>query len=246
MTRVDREDAPDTVWHVSARVNWQVFHLVSEQAYRVFIDCFGRSIERFAMDLISFVLMSNHFHSALKSPPEATYRRLTGRRTTCRHFRPYPRGHPKATVIGQCLRYLKLAMSKRMQASLGLKGHFWDGKHFRRRVHDAADLVRAVAYDHRNPVRQAMVARPADYPRSSAAWWEGSGDASLPICRRPDPPFGVSLEVLRRELLRFQREKRLDDVMEVFQKTGLTLETAAGRAKLDALMRDAGLVPAWV
>jgi hypothetical protein len=243
MKSTDREDAPDTIWHVSARVNWQVFHLASETAYRVFVDCFRRSIERYSMDLASFVLMSNHFHAGLQSPPLPEFRRLTGRRTKCRHFRPYPPGHPKATVIGQCLHHLKLAVGKRMHSMLGLKGHFWDGKHFRRKVVDAEDLVIAMAYDHRNPVRQAMVARPADYPRSSAAWWEGTGDAPLPICRRPDPPFGVSLEELRRRLIRFQSEKRLDDVMEVFQKTGLSLDTGEGREKLRQLLRDVGLDP---
>lgn len=243
MRNVDREDAPDTVWHVSARVNWQFWHLASEEAYRLFVECFERAIDRLAMDLISFVLMSNHFHATLRSPPEAIYRLLTGRRTKCRHYRPYPPGHPKATVIGQCLQHFKNAMARRIHGLLGLKGHFWDGKHFRRRVHDAADLVTAVAYDHRNPVRQAMVAKAADYPRSSAAWWEGTGPAPLPLCRRPDLPFGVSLEALRSKLLLFQGEKRLDDVMEVFEKTGLPLETAAGRAKLEQLMREAGLDP---
>ena len=58
MRHLDRKDAPDTLWHVSARVNWRAWHLVTEQAFRVFTDCFGRAIERFSMDLIAFVLMS--------------------------------------------------------------------------------------------------------------------------------------------------------------------------------------------
>jgi len=243
MRKVDRQDGPDVVWHVSARVNWQAWHLDSERAYRVFIDCFACAITRFAVDAASFVLMSNHFHASLVSPPETTYRRLTGRRTKCRHFRPYPKGHPKSTVIGQCLQHMKHAMARRMHESLGLNGHFWDGKHHRRKVVDASDLVIAVAYDHRNPVRKGMVARPADYTRSSAAWWEGSGGAPVPLCSRPDFPFGGSVEAFRAELLRFQSDKRIDDVMEVFKKTGLSLETEAGRAKLYELMRAAGVDP---
>src|SRR5512139_2993063 len=74
MRHLDRKDAPDTLWHVSARVNWQAWHLVTEQAFRAFTDCFGRAVERFAMDLIAFVLMSNHFHAVLRSPPEHVYR----------------------------------------------------------------------------------------------------------------------------------------------------------------------------
>lgn len=243
MRHLDRKDAPDTLWHVSARVNWKAWHLVTEQAFRVFTDCFGRAIERFAMDLIAFVLMSNHFHAVMRSPPEPVYRRLTGRRTKCRHFRPYPQGHPKSTVIGQCLQHFKVGVAKRIQASLGLSGHFWDGKHFRRKLSDPNELVIAIAYDHRNPVRQAIAARPEDYPRSSAAWWERGDVPALPLCRRPDHPFGLSFEALRDELLRFQRDKRLDDVMDAFQKSGLPLGTPKGRAELDRLMREAGLDP---
>lgn len=243
MRYLDRKDAPDTVWHVSARVNWQAWHLVTEQAFRVFIDCFGRAIERFAMDLIAFVLMSNHFHAVFRSPPEPIYSQLTGRRTRCRHFRPYPQGHPKSTVIGQCIQHFKVGVAKRIHASLDLSGHFWDGKHFRRELDDPKALVIAVAYDHRNPVRQAMVARPEDFPRSSAAWWERGDASALPLCRRPDLPFGLSFETLRAELLRFQSDKRLDDVMEVFQKSRLSLGTPKGRAELDRLMREAGLDP---
>ena len=107
------------------------------------------------------------------------------------------------------------------------------------------DLKQLRQFSSEDPVRQAMVARPGDYPRSSAAWWEGSGDAHLPLCQRPDLPFGVSLEALRRELLRFQSEKRLDDVLEAFEKTGLSRHTAEGRSKLEQLLRDAGLDP-WI
>jgi len=244
MRYLDRQDAPDTVWHVSSRVNWQAWHLVTEQAFRTFVDCFGRAIERFAMDLIAFVLMANHFHAVLRSPPEPVYRQLTGRRTKCRHFRPYAQGHPKSTVIGQCLQHFKLGVAKRIHDSLDLNGHFWDGKHFRRKLGSPKDLVIAMAYDHRNPVRQAMVARPEDYPRGSAAWWESGAPAPLPLCRRPDPPFGISVEALRKELLRFQRNRRLDDVVEVFQKSELTLRTPEGRALFDRLMSEAGLDPA--
>lgn len=241
MRNTHREDAPDTVWHVGSRVNWRAWHLETEEAFRVFVDCLARAIARFGMDLLAFVLMSNHYHAVLRSPAQALYRRLTGRRTKCRHYRPYPPWHEKSTVIGQCIQHFKLGVAKRMQRSLGLDGHFWDGKHFRKRVDDADMLVIVMAYDHRNPVREAMVARPEDYPRSSAAWWCGGDPAALPLCRRTDLPFGLSRESLRTELLRFQSDKRLDDVMEVLAKSGQALDSAEGRVELERLMTAAGL-----
>lgn len=240
-TTIERQDAPDTMWHVGSRVNWQAWHLATEDAFRVFVDCFRRAIERFGIDLLAFVLMSNHYHAVLRSPPPALYRQLTSRKMRCRHLRPYPPWHSKSTVVGQCLRQFKLDVANRIQGSLGLDGHFWDGKHFRKRVDDADMLVIVMAYDHRNPVREAMAALPEDYPRSSAAWWARGDAVVLPICQRSDLPFGLTIESLRAELLRFQSDKRLDDVMEVFGKTRLALDSPAGRVELARLMTAAGL-----
>ncbi len=240
-TNTLREDAPDTVWHVGSRVNWRAWHLVTEGAFRIFVDCFRRALERFGMDLLAFVLMSNHYHAVLRSPPAALYRQLTSRKTNCRHFRPYPPSHSKSTVIGQCLRQFKLDVANRIQNSLGLDGHFWDGKHFRKRVDDPDVMVIMMAYDHRNPVREGMAARPEDYPRSSAAWWRRGDPVALPICRRADLPFGLTLESLRAEVLRFQDDKRLDDVMEVFSEKGLRLDSLEGREELARLLKAAGI-----
>lgn len=238
---IDRSDGPDTLWHVGSRVNWRTWHLAGEEAFHAFVECFRRALERFGIDLLAFVLMSNHYHAVLRCPPAALYRQLTSRRTTCRHLRPYPLWHPKSTVVGQCLRQVKLDVANRLQRSLGLDGHFWDGKHFRKQVVDAQTLVVMMAYDHRNPVRQGMVARPEDYARSSAAWWSRADPSPLPLCRRKDLPFGLTFESLRATLLLFQQDKRIDDVMEVLHKKGFDLSTEAGRAELARLMSAAGL-----
>lgn len=241
MRNTIREDAPDTIWHVGSRVNWRAWHLVTEDAFQAFVTCLRHAIQRFGIDLLAFVLMSNHYHAVLRSPPEGLFRQLTSRKTRCRHFRPYPPWHPKSTVVGQCVRQFKLDVANRIQRSLGLDGHFWDGKHFRKRVDDADTLVVIMAYDHRNPVREAMVARPEDYPRSSAAWWLRGDPAALPLCQRGDLPFGLSLESLRSELLRFQNDKRLDDVMDAFAKARIELDSPEGHAELSRLMAAAGL-----
>ena len=122
-----------------------------------------------------------------------------------------------------------------------MAGHFWDGRHFRKPVNEADLLVIFMAYDHRNPVREAMAVRPEDYARSSAGWWARGDPVALPICRRPDLPFGFTRESLRAELLRFQRDKRIDDTMEALSKAGLSLDSCAGREELTRLMAECGL-----
>ena len=246
MLNIDRTDGPDTVWHVGSRVNWQAWHLETEHAFDAFVGCFERSLICFGMDLLAFVVMSNHYHAVLRSPSHAEYRRLTGRKTACRHYRPFPSWHEKSTVVGQCIQQFKVALAKRMQRCLGLTGHFWDGRHFRRKVTNPELLVVLMAYDHRNPLREGMVARPEEYARSSAPWWSGEGSSALPLCRRADLPFGLTLEALRGEVLRYQRSKHLDDVMEAFDKSGLTLDSLDGRDELRRMLRAAGLEPPTV
>ena len=240
-----REDGPDAVWHITSRVNWQVWHLAPPNAHEVFLRFVREALDRFSVDLIAYVALSNHFHFVARCPPPEVFCRLTGRRNRYRHFRPWPRKHPKHTVIGQCLRHLKLQTAKKLHKELELTGHFWQGRHDRRRLDDLSDLVIATAYDHRNPVRAGMVNRPEQYPRSSAAWWAEVGSCPVPICTRSDFPFGAHIDDFRRELLQWQNDKRLDDVMAVFAKARLAIDSPKGRLHLRKLMDAAG-IPAVV
>lgn len=243
MRRFRPPDAPDAIWHVTGRVNWRVWHLESELAYRAFLFHLRSVLERFGMDLLSFVVMSNHYHLVLRCPAEATFRGLTGRRTACRHFRPWPRRHPNSSVIGQCIRRLTLGVSKSLLDALELSGRFWQGRHHRRKIRDEWTLLVAMAYDHRNPVRAGMVTRASEFPRSSAGWWERTRGCPLPLLVRGELPFGIDLERFRDRLLAFQDERRLDDVMQAFAKTRLRWDSPDGYATLRALMDDEGLDP---
>jgi len=243
MNTIARKDAPNTVWHITSRVNWRAWHLRSEEACRAFLACLSEALQRFLVDLMAYVVMSNHYHAVVRSPDEETYRRLTGRRTRCRHFLPWPGRHPKSTVIGQCIREVHLSVGCRIQRRLGLEGHFWEGKHHRRRLDDEWALVTAIAYDHRNPVVQGMAPRPEDYARSSAAWWANAGPSAVPLCSRTDFPFGAKPEDVRARVACFQKEKLLDDVMAAFHKSRLPIDSPRGRRFLERLMRDAGIDP---
>jgi hypothetical protein len=243
MRRIDRTDRPDAVWHVAGRVNWRVWYLEPEEAYDTLVRHMERALAKYSVDLLGANFMSNHYHAIVRTPAEELYRHLTGRPTGCRHFRPYPRGHPKAEVVGQCLHDFKLGVAKEIQERNGLAGHFWSGRHFRRRVVDAWALVIVLAYVHRNPVKAGMVLRAEDYPRGSAAWWATGVPFSLPLCLRPDLPFGLTIETLRAKVARLQREKRLDDVMEDFAATRLAFDSPEGRAYLERRMKEAGLDP---
>ena len=244
MPRQPHRDGPDAVVHVTGRVNWRVWHLTTPGAFALFIRVLDRLLDEFCVDLIGFVLMSNHYHLVLRSPDEPDYRRLTSRRVASRHTRRYPKKNFKSSVIAQFMHKLTLTLSKEIQESLGISGHLWGGVYDKRWVHDAVGLVARVAYDHRNPVRQGMTGKPDDYRWSSAAAW-GQGDLTAPIrlLRRESLPFDLRTSEFRDWLLRYQDGERLDDVLEVFRKTRLRWDSPAGRDRMRELLAEAGLEP---
>jgi REP element-mobilizing transposase RayT len=198
-------------------------------------------VERFSVDLDSHILMSNHFHMTVQSPAEECYRDLTTRRTRCRHRLPWPKGHEKTSVLAQFMKRLLYCTSRLIQSRLGLAGRFWEEPYHSRRILDETDLVVTIAYDHYNPVKAGMACRPGDYPRSSAAWWEGTGTSPVPLMRR-SPPFGLELEHLREEVLRYQMDRAFHDAMAEFAASGDSLGPAKSLEHLKQILRDRGLL----
>jgi len=63
--------------------------------------------------------------------------------------------------------------------------HFWqDGGGYDRNIVSDRELYEKVQYIHDNPVRRGLIGRPADWPWSSARWYErreGLAMDSFPI-----------------------------------------------------------------
>lgn len=241
MAHTRQRDFPNAVWHVTNRVNWQAWRLAPEFAYRSFIFHLERCLKEFGMDLLAFTVMSNHFHTLLRSAVRDCYRRLTGRRTSCRHFRPWPAGHQKSEVLSQFVKELKRRVAREVQAQLEIGGHFWERPHDRVLVTSPTQLVFAIAYDHRNPVRAGMHLHPEDYARSSARWWADGSPCGVPLCTRPDLPFDLPFDYLRKRVLQYQASKRVDDVMEALAKAGIPPQSDESWAMILRLIEDADL-----
>jgi REP element-mobilizing transposase RayT len=238
---MDLNDEPNAIWHVTGRVNWQAWQLTGDMAYGLFCKHLNRAAQAFSFEVFSFALMSNHYHLSGRCPDEERFRELTGRRTPCRHFRPWPQRHYKSRVISQFVRALKLGVSKELQAALEISGHLWQGRHYRSRLLDERALRGAIAYDHMNPVRQGMVRRPEEFSRSSASWWAGEGDSRILLVTRDDFPFGGDLEQFRANLLGLQRDQRFQQVAKEFGSSRLSLDSPVGRELFNEMLRDAGI-----
>jgi REP element-mobilizing transposase RayT len=242
MTKSIRDDAPGAVHHVTACVNWQFWHLRSPERAHFFLATLERTMKRFSLVLVGFVLLSNHCHLVTISPEEDRFRALTRRRTRCRHLRPWPHDHPNSTVLGQAMRQLRYAVARKVHAELDLRGQFWDGPYHSRRVLDATDLLFTVAYDHRNPVRAGMTLRPEDHAWSSAAWWASTGPSAVSLVATDHLPFGLTVEEFRPLLTTYQQSRQLDDVIGALRKKGTEWEALAP-AERKEILRKAGLPP---
>jgi len=240
MPRKHLPDRPDALWHVTQRINWQAWHLEKPAEYEVLRDAVTNAAAAFDIDLMAYAVMSNHFHSVVRSPSESHYLRHTTYRTRCRHRKPYPRTHPKSGVVGQYVRRYALETAHRIQNQLGVDGHLWEKKHDRVLIRSPRQLIFTIAYDHRNPVVAKMVSRPEHYPRSSAREWAGLGASEIPILTRDDPVFGLPWAELRQKVLLYQESDRLGAVMREFRGHGLRLDTPRGAELLNDLLDEFG------
>jgi len=206
------------MFHLTSRVDWRAWHLEDERLKVLLATAIQDAIEAYEMGVVGFVFMSNHFHIVTQSPAAEEFARLTGRRTKCRHFRPWPKGHPKASVLGQFMRRVRRTTALLVHKKLGLTGRFWEGPFHARPLPEASDIAVAVAYDHRNPVRAGMFPEPNDYTWSSASWWAMSDATPISLTI----PRGVGDCALRSEILDTQQRKALDDLAHGIGERGNT------------------------
>lgn len=225
---------------MTARVNWRTWHLAPDQAAAEFFRILREASEAFTVDILGVVVMSNHVHFICRMPPAAIYRSLTHRVVVGQRQRPWPRGHLKATVIGQFMHNVMRRTAASLHKRLELGGHFWEQRYHARRLVDATDVLIALAYDHMNPVEQGMASRPEAYSRSSAAWWSGCGTSPVPLMRLP-PPFNATLEQLRDRLRGLQENRQFLRDLGALDAAGTSPGSDKWHETVDALLRDYNL-----
>jgi len=242
MGKRQRTDAPGAVHHLTARVNWQVFHLSNPRAIAVFLNAVRTALERFHVSLLAMVLMSNHHHMVVRSPTDKRFRELTSRKTRCRHTRPYPPGHPKASVLAQFAAKIHRTVAVVLLRELSLSGRFWERRYDARLIRTPRDLRSRIAYDHRNPVRASIVLRPEHFPLSTANAYATDLEAGpVPLADERDLPFDLGWEELRRHVIAYQASKELDDLDEALKKRGVRHGSPEYEQALIEFLREAKL-----
>ena len=144
-------------YHVTARSNnrdW--FYLPQQQSWNIFTKYLRVVADRFGIEVLSFVLMSNHFHLMLATP---------------------------LANIDAVMRYLMTEVSREIGKRTGRINHVFGGRYKWSWLSDPEAVAYVFKYICRNPVKAGITERCEDYPFSTA---NRSGMKDIPLIERLD------------------------------------------------------------
>ena len=127
-----------------------------DQPKRIVLGVLNDEIGSFAAKCVGFVVMPDHVHAIIWLP---TPGRLSSfihawKRKSSFHVRNWYREHAPRYFEG-----------------FGEGDRFWQAKYYPFEIYSRRKLEEKLRYMHENPVRAGLVARPVDWPWSSARWY---------------------------------------------------------------------------
>lgn len=140
MARPLRIQAPDIIYHVTARGNARRAVFIDDEDRLRFLDLLARTCEVHAILCLAYCLMENHYHWLC--------------RTTDAN-------------LSAAVRDLNGGYAQWWNRRHGTVGHVWQGRYFAQLVQENNYFRTAVAYILRNPVRAGLCATAADWRWSS-------------------------------------------------------------------------------
>ncbi len=137
----------------------------------LFIDHLESTQERTNFHLLAWVIMPEHIHLLLwPKLPEFPVSKITW--------------HLKRSFAKQVInrwRDLDAEILNQLTTPTG-QTRFWQhGGGYDRNIHSPEELNEKINYIHTNPVRRGLVNNPTDWAWSSARWYAGIKDNSIPI-----------------------------------------------------------------
>jgi putative transposase len=127
-------------------------YLNDDHARTVFEHTLEAIRQRHNFYLYGYVLMPNHVHLLLSEP--------------------------KRQLLSDTLRTLKTQTSRQLK---GARTQFWQTRYYDRNIITPTEFVEKLRYIHRNPVKEALVENPEDWPWSSFRHWQTGERGHLEI-----------------------------------------------------------------
>ena len=194
MARIARIKAEgEAFYHVVSRIANKAFLLDDAEKKRVFVNMMHRAADFSGVDVITYVVMDNHFHLCVKIPeregevPESEILRRVGvlygkdrrdalerRLAGCREEgddaaadAELARLRSRMGDLSEFMKTFKQRVSQWYNSNYGHEGTLWGGRFKSVLVEDGRYLRNLVAYIHGNPIRAGLVTRAADYEWSA-------------------------------------------------------------------------------
>ena len=196
MARIARIKAEgEAFYHVVSRIANKAFLLNNDEKKRVFVNMMHRAADFSGVDVVTYVVMDNHFHLCVRVPrregevPESEVLRRVGvlygedRRATLEKRLAGFKEEGDDTAIAAELEKLRARMgdlsefmktfkqrvSQWYNSNYSHEGTLWSGRFKSVLVEDGRYLRNLEAYIHGNPIRAGLVTRAADYEWSAPA-----------------------------------------------------------------------------
>jgi putative transposase len=135
-----RLEIPDGVYHVFARGNERRAIYRDDSDRERFLEVVSRACERFGWRVLSYCLMTNHYHLLVRTPD---------------------------ANLARGMRDLNGVYAQRFNRRHGRDGHLFQGRYGALLVERGGHLLASVAYIVRNPVRAGLCASPREWRWSS-------------------------------------------------------------------------------
>ena len=203
MARIARIKAEgEAFYHVVSRIANKAFLLNSDEKKEVFVSMLHRAADFSGVDVVTYVVMDNHFHLCVRIPkregeaPESEIMRRGGvlygedRRVALEKrlagFREegdniavaaeLAKLRARMGDLSEFMKTLKQRVSQWYNSNYSHEGTLWSGRFKSVLVEDGRYLHNLIAYIHVNPIRAGLVTRATDY-KWSAPGAAAKGDA---------------------------------------------------------------------
>ena len=194
MARIARIKAEgEAFYHVVSRIANKAFLMNNDEKKEVFVNMLYRAADFSGVDVITYVVMDNHFHLCVRVPkregeiPESEILRRVGvlygedRRAALEKRLAGFREEGDDTAIAaeleklrarmgdlsEFVKTLKQRVSQWYNSNYSHEGTLWSGRFKSVLVEDGRYLNNLIAYIHGNPIRARLVTRAADYKWSA-------------------------------------------------------------------------------
>lgn len=160
-----REILPDRIWFLTRRTTQRQFLLrPDEETTRIFDYCLAQAAERFNIDLIAWLVMSNHYHAVVRD---------------------------RDGNLPQFMEHLHKMVAKAVNAHRERRENLWSSEEASAiYLPTPEDVFEKVVYTLTNPIADDLVDRVADWPGSNS--YAQLQDATNVERARPEKYFAAS------------------------------------------------------